>query len=88
MRGCTLSLVGQSLDPQFTENPTTDLDEVVVSLSWIEAHPITSVRIDSLVLADTPRLAGTDEEHVRILAESRDTLPPITVHRQTMRVRG
>jgi ParB-like chromosome segregation protein Spo0J len=63
-----------------------DLDEIESSAIWIESHPITRVRIDSLVFEDSPRLDGEDLNHVRVLAESGDSLPPITVHRPTLRV--
>jgi hypothetical protein len=42
--------------------------------------------IDELLPADSPRLEGEDLEHIRSLAELTDELPPILVHRQTMRV--
>ncbi|WP_333767772.1 ParB/RepB/Spo0J family partition protein [Streptomyces sp. IBSBF 2435] len=42
--------------------------------------------ICSLLPADSPRLAGEVEEHARTLAESQAALPPIVVHRSTMRV--
>lgn len=44
------------------------------------------VPIDSLIAADSPRLAGIDEEHIHRLAEMETTLPPILVHHDTMRV--
>jgi ParB-like chromosome segregation protein Spo0J len=44
------------------------------------------VAISSLLPADSPRLDGEDERHVRILAESVPDLPPILVHRDSMRV--
>ncbi|TDQ00309.1 ParB/RepB/Spo0J family partition protein [Labedaea rhizosphaerae] len=44
------------------------------------------VSIESLVPGDSPRLEGVDEEHCRRLAEMDSTVPPILVHRQTMRV--
>ncbi|HEU5160908.1 MAG TPA: ParB/RepB/Spo0J family partition protein [Streptosporangiaceae bacterium] len=44
------------------------------------------VPISSLLPADSPRLLGIDEEHIRRLAEMETTLPPILVHRDTMRV--
>ncbi|HEX6468252.1 MAG TPA: ParB/RepB/Spo0J family partition protein [Streptosporangiaceae bacterium] len=44
------------------------------------------VSISSLLPADSPRLLGIDEEHIRRLAEMETTLPPILVHRETMRV--
>ncbi len=47
---------------------------------------VASIPIGSLVLAGSPRLGGEDESHVRALAESDLPLPPIVVHRPTMRV--
>lgn len=44
------------------------------------------VRIDSLQSADSPRLAGVDTSHVKRLAETPASLPPILVHRPTMRI--
>lgn len=42
--------------------------------------------ISALLPADSPRVAGENCEHVRILAESLTDFPPILVHRQSMRV--
>jgi ParB-like chromosome segregation protein Spo0J len=42
--------------------------------------------ISSLVPADSPRLLGEDADHVRALAEVDTQLPPIVVHRPTMRI--
>ncbi|MEU4805609.1 ParB/RepB/Spo0J family partition protein [Actinosynnema sp. NPDC023587] len=36
--------------------------------------------------SDSPRLAGEDCEHARVLAETDAVLPPVLVHRPTMRV--
>jgi hypothetical protein len=47
---------------------------------------VTRLAISDLRAADSPRLNGVNEEHVRILAESDANLPPILVHRTTMRV--
>ncbi|GAB3469904.1 ParB/RepB/Spo0J family partition protein [Actinophytocola sediminis] len=44
------------------------------------------VPIDTLSAADSPRLAGEVEEHAQVLAESGDELPPIVVHRRSLRV--
>ncbi|MFD7703166.1 ParB/RepB/Spo0J family partition protein [Streptomyces caelestis] len=44
------------------------------------------VRIEALMPADSPRLNGVDEDHVRRLADIYATLPPVLVHRPTMRV--
>ena len=42
--------------------------------------------IAALLPADSPRLGGEDPDHVLLLAESGAALPPILVHRGTMRV--
>ncbi|WP_184491895.1 ParB/RepB/Spo0J family partition protein [Streptomyces sp. I6] len=44
------------------------------------------VHIAALLPADSPRLNGVDESHVRRLADTYASLPPILVHRPTMRV--
>lgn len=81
-----MSLTEQSIDDHLLKFTAVDLDEVVSSIVWIESHPVTSIRIDSLVFEDSPRLGGEDQEHIRVLAEAGDSLPPITVHRPTGRV--
>ncbi len=45
-----------------------------------------TVAISALRPADSPRRGGLSEDHVRLLAENDATLPPILVHRLTMRV--
>jgi hypothetical protein len=45
-----------------------------------------SVTISSLTPGHSLRLAGANQQHVRALAESISSLPPILVHRATMRV--
>jgi DNA-binding CsgD family transcriptional regulator len=45
-----------------------------------------TVPIASLRPADTPRSGGEDEAHVMLLAGTQDELPPVLVHRATMRV--
>lgn len=44
------------------------------------------LRVDVLLPADSPRLGGQDAAHSHLLAEADRPLPPILVHRQTMRV--
>lgn len=51
-----------------------------------EQLPVVRVPIFSLVCSDSPRLAGENMEHVRALAESEASLPPIIVNRATMDV--
>jgi hypothetical protein len=45
-----------------------------------------AVAVGSLRGAATPRLSGENLEHIRLLAQSETVLPPIIIHRQTMRV--
>lgn len=42
--------------------------------------------VDALLDAESPRLAGVDQDHVRLLAGLETELPPIVVHRSTLRV--
>ncbi|AYV33059.1 Transcriptional regulator NovG (plasmid) [Streptomyces sp. ADI95-16] len=50
------------------------------------AYRTFTLRIDTLKSADSPRLNGTDDEHVARLAEIFPSLPPVLVHRSTLRV--
>ena len=52
----------------------------------LEKMPLKRLPIESLLPADSPRLEGLDQEHVRVLAESPDESPPIVVHRASRRV--
>jgi ParB-like chromosome segregation protein Spo0J len=62
--------------------------ESFVEPDVIDVEQLTAgrVRVDLLAPADSPRRAGEDPEHVRRLAESLERLPPILVHRPSMRV--
>ena len=44
------------------------------------------IAISSFQAADSPRLEGESEEHARTLAITDSALPPILMHRETMRV--
>jgi ParB-like chromosome segregation protein Spo0J len=44
------------------------------------------VAISALVFGDSPRLSGEDREHTNVLAQTEQPLPPILVHRPTMRI--
>jgi ParB-like chromosome segregation protein Spo0J len=48
--------------------------------------PVELLSVDSLADSYSPRVAGENTEHVRLLAELIEDLPPIVVHRQTMKV--
>jgi hypothetical protein len=52
----------------------------------INQQPLVEIEISSLSLAGSPRSAGESAEHIEALAAAQEPLPPITVHRPTMRV--
>jgi ParB-like chromosome segregation protein Spo0J len=49
-------------------------------------HSVVQVEIDSLLEGGSPRTSGESHEHVELLAGAEQELPPIVVHRSTMRV--
>ncbi|MCT2589638.1 transcriptional regulator [Streptomyces sp. N2-109] len=49
-------------------------------------QPIHTVLVDNLLPADSPRLEGLNEEHLRVLADSEREFEPILVHRESGRV--
>ncbi|MFE0177296.1 ParB N-terminal domain-containing protein [Streptomyces sp. NPDC059002] len=55
-------------------------------MDQIDRLMVVEVEIGSLSTTDSPRTSGVDPEHVEALAVVQTPLPPITVHRQTMRV--
>lgn len=52
----------------------------------INRQPVTLVEIGSLIVGESPRLGGADQEHIEAMAAAPGALPPIVVHRPTMRV--
>jgi ParB-like chromosome segregation protein Spo0J len=52
----------------------------------LDHGPTVIVPIVTLVPADSPRVDGENEEHIRMLADIDADIPPIVVHRPTMRV--
>lgn len=61
-------------------------DECLVPVFGSELSAVEVVPIARLLPADSPRCRGEDREHVHLLAESETPLPPIIVHRPSMRV--
>lgn len=57
-----------------------------LDLLEIEHLPIVKVPVRFLKISGSPRRAGENARHVRSLVEAQERLPPITVHRETMRV--
>ncbi|WP_053707971.1 ParB/RepB/Spo0J family partition protein [Streptomyces sp. NRRL B-3648] len=51
-----------------------------------ELSPVESVPVSSIMPGDSPRLDGEDHSHAQILANVEHPLPPIIVHRRSMRV--
>ncbi len=52
----------------------------------VESARIDRIPLESLVLTGSPRSSGEDPRHTRRLLEAAGSLPPIVVHRTTMRV--
>jgi len=57
-----------------------------IEFALVDQLPTEVVPIRDLVTDGSPRLAGEDAEHTRMLAQVESDLPPILVHRQSMRV--
>ena len=55
-------------------------------IARINHLPTWMVPIDSLVSGYSARASGHDSEHVKVLMQMEDSLPPIIVHRPTMRI--
>ncbi len=51
-----------------------------------DQEPVVHVQINSLAYGDSPRIFGESPEHIEALASALSELPPIIVHRSTMRV--
>jgi ParB-like chromosome segregation protein Spo0J len=60
--------------------------QLTSSKTFTRADTNAIVPIDSLMVGVSPRIAGENLEHARALAETDTPLPPILVHRDTMRV--
>lgn len=54
--------------------------------TWPVDGPVERIPIAALRAAQSPRVSGENLDHVRALAETEGKLPPIIVHRPTMRV--
>ncbi len=82
-------MAGDSVAARNSESTTGTIAITRPSLTTSGADQeadLTLIPISSLRPADSPRLDGEDADHARLLADSDAELPPILVHRQTMRV--
>jgi ParB-like chromosome segregation protein Spo0J len=69
-----------------TGTPSQGQREDTAATQALDQVPTVRVTINSLVIADSPRLTGENTEHVQALVDAQGDLPPITVHRASMRV--
>ncbi|MGH3783885.1 MAG: ParB N-terminal domain-containing protein [Pseudonocardiaceae bacterium] len=65
---------------------TPDAEPMRRELARLDALPIATLSINSLLLDMSPRQGGENGEHTRVLAESEEQLPPIVVHHPSMQV--
>ncbi len=65
-------------DQDSSSNELVELPAAGTQTEWLPTS--------ALLPADSPRLDGEDAEHTKMLAESGAKLPPVIVHRDTMRV--
>ncbi|MET9960456.1 winged helix-turn-helix transcriptional regulator [Streptomyces sp. NPDC006326] len=73
-------------DPATGDAAGTPLDVLGPEALHLDHLPVVAVPLRALRLSGSPRTGGTNEDHCRNLAAAADTLPPIVVHRPTMRV--
>jgi hypothetical protein len=64
-----------------TDSVLADVDDILQA-----REPSVTVPIDAIDSSYSPRVNGESEDHVRVLTNAETVLPPILVHRPTMRV--
>jgi ParB-like chromosome segregation protein Spo0J len=80
-------LTGQSGNGADDVARSYDKDALTQPINYLTTgHATHAVPVAQLRPADSPRLVGEDAEHIRVLAEPDRDLPPILVHRASMRV--
>jgi ParB-like chromosome segregation protein Spo0J len=62
------------------------IDQDSVVTDSVVTDSVVTVAINSLSVDGSPRMSGENSEHARMLAQMQEQLPPIIVHRTTMRV--
>jgi len=86
-----MSRTGVEYEPCEMRASASDTDyerERVETIETVLVAPsgCTMLPVGDLLNGDSPRFSTEDEEHARALAATDEPLPPILVHRQTMRV--
>lgn len=76
-----------------TSNPQVELDQeygevddVMSSRQARRSESTERVPVNAIIVSDSPRMAGENMDHIRMLAKLEAKLPPIVVHRRTMHV--
>jgi hypothetical protein len=75
-----------SVSGKHTAGDHIDIDQADTAVDLLVSTEVVHVPVDALLSADSPRLDGENDMHIRVLAESERRLPPILVHRHSMRV--
>lgn len=81
--------MSQRTDRLFSENRIIKVNAHALPVSGRQSDDYTEVHeipLDRLLPGYSPRLEGENPEHVQLLAETQRDLPPILVHRSSMRV--
>lgn len=80
-----IGMVGAQAEVAGTESQSA-CGNIEAELALLDKVPAVRVAISSLMVADSPRRSGENREHVQALANAQGNLPPIVVHRASMRV--
>lgn len=83
MTGANLS--GLSEKNLAVEETSEDFLSLSVARGRIEPA-VRIVPMESIRVAETPRLSGQDFEHIRLIAEVETSLPPVIIHRSSMHI--
>ena len=79
---------GEAADRRRARDTRSEPDLAMESepIPKIDGSLVELVPLSSLLPAFSPRIDGEDDEHIKMLADVGNELPPILVHRPTMRV--
>src|SRR6266536_5847535 len=86
MAGNRRGLVGGDRAPSISTAAKPSEGQCMVEFAAKLSEKVHVVPVDNIRVAGSPRSTGEDLEHTRMLADVSARLPPIIVHRPTMRV--